>query len=248
MGGYDKKKLVFDRTLTSTMSSLMMAVSISLIVPTIMSVTSPLSESPDSRTDSNITTLSRGTAIVLLILFAMHLNFQLNTHTRLLNARHDQGATHENHENVAGEDSTSTLGLWATGCILITTTLFVIICAFHFVGSVDGMAKALDVSKTFISLVLIPPTGYAAKCVATIAMARRSQMDFVIKSIFCNILQITLLIIPLFVLLGWLLKQPFMLDFNVFEGTILFLALIVMTSIIQDGKSNYFDGIMLMGT
>jgi Ca2+:H+ antiporter len=165
-----------------------------------------------------------------------------------LNPRHNHTTTPENHQNAAGEDLTSTLGLWTTGCILITTTLCVIICAFHLVSSVDGLANALDISKIFISLVLIPPSGYAAKCVTIIVMAKRCQMNFVIKSIIGNILQITLLIIPLLVLLGWLLRQPFMLDFNVFVATTFFLALIVMTCTIQDGMVNYFDGIMLIGT
>jgi Ca2+:H+ antiporter len=230
------------------MSSLMMAVSISLIVPTIMSVTSPSSESPDSRTDSDILILSHTIAITLLTIFVLYLYFQFNTHAWFLNARNDHGATHENHQSVIRADSISMLGLCATSCILICTTLCVIICAFHLVGSVDGLAKALDINKTFISLFLIPPTGYSAKYVTIIAMARRCQMDSVIKSIINSILQIILFIIPFLVLFGWLLKQPFTLDFNLFEATVFFITLIVMTCTIQDGKSNYFDGIMLIGT
>jgi Ca2+:H+ antiporter len=57
-----------------------------------------------------------------------------------------------------------------------------------------------------------------------------------------------MLILPLMVLLGWLLDHHLELDFNIFEATIFFLCLIVMTSTIQDGKANYFDGVMLMGT
>jgi Ca2+:H+ antiporter len=79
-------------------------------------------------------------------------------------------------------------------------------------------------------------------------MAKRCEMDSVMKSIIYSILQIVLLVIPLLILLGWFLDKPFTLGFNIFEATIFFLALIVMTATIQDGKANYFDGIMLIGT
>jgi Ca2+:H+ antiporter len=122
------------------------------------------------------------------------------------------------------------------------------LCAFHLVGSIDGLAKALDINQTFISLVLIPPIGYFAKGITITAMARRCQVDLVMRSIIQSILQITMFIIPLSVLLGWLLNHPLTLDFNVFEAMIFFLSLIVMGSTIQNGKSNYFDGFMLIGT
>jgi Ca2+:H+ antiporter len=120
--------------------------------------------------------------------------------------------------------------------------------AYYLVGSIDGLSQALDINKTFISLVLLPLTGYVSKGVTIIKRARRCEMDFVMKSVVHSILQILLLVIPLLIVLGWLIGQSFTLDFNVFEGTVFFLSLIIMTSTIQDGKCNYFDGIMLIGT
>jgi Ca2+:H+ antiporter len=234
---------MFEKTMTNTLSSLMMAVSFSLIVPTIMSVTSA---GPNSQTDSDTRILSHAISITLLVIFVIYLNFR--AWFLDLNAPNDHDSTHENHQSVPRADSTFTLGLYATGCILLCTMLCAILCAFHLVGSIDGLAKALDVNKTFISLVLIPPISYSARCVTITAMARRCQMNLVMRSIIHSILQITMFIIPLLVLLGWLLKQPLTLDFNVFEATIFFLTLIVMGSTIQDGESNYFNGIMLIGT
>jgi hypothetical protein len=54
-----------------------------------MSATSSLSESLDSRTDSNLLILSPGAATTLLILFATCLYFQSNTHMWFLNPRYD---------------------------------------------------------------------------------------------------------------------------------------------------------------
>ncbi|KAI9654614.1 MAG: hypothetical protein M1829_000900 [Trizodia sp. TS-e1964] len=242
IAGYDKKKLNFDKTMTNTLSSLMMAVSFSLIVPTIMHVTS---EGPVSQTDSDMRILSHAISITLLIIFVSFLNFRVWSLD--LNALNNHDSTVE-HSRVPRADSTFTPGLYATSCILLCTLLCTILCAFHLVGSIDGLATALNINKNFISLVLIPPSGYSARCVTLAAMARRCQMNLVISSIIHSILQITMFILPLLIVLGWLPKQPLTLDFNLFEATIFFLTLIVMSSTIQDGKSNYFSGIMLIGT
>lgn len=73
-------------------------------------------------------------------------------------------------------------------------------------------------------------------------------MPFVMRTVITSILQVTLFIIPFLILFGWVIDQPFALDFNVFNATAFFLTVIVMTSTVQDGKTNYFDGIMMMGT
>jgi len=229
--------------MTNTLSSLMMTVSFSLIVPTVMSVTS---DGPDSQTDSDARILSHAISITLLVVFVIYLNFR--AWFLDLNHQNDHDSAQENHQSDPRADMTFTLSLHATSCILLCTLLCTILCAFHLVGSIDGLSKALDINKTFISLILIPPIGYSARAFTITTMARRSQMDLVMRSIIHSILQITMFILPLLVLLGWLLKQPLTLDFNVFEATIFFLTLIVMSSTIQDGKSNYFDGIMLVGT
>jgi Ca2+:H+ antiporter len=239
-----------------------MAVSITLIVPLLMSVTPPDSDLHGSRTDSDIPILSHAIAIVLAIIFVIYEHFrkwflkdylysrsdQAATQEDHQSDRNDQPASHELHESVVFAGSTHILHLCATGCMLICTTLCAIICAFHLVGSVDGLAKALNISQKFISLVLIPPTGYSAKFVNIVAMARKNEMDSVMRTVLINILQIILFIIPFLILLGWIVNQPFILNFNIFEGIILFLTLVVITCTIQNGKANYFDGIMLIGT
>ena len=228
------------------MSSLMMAVCICLIIPTIMAVTS--SETTPYHVDRDILILSRAIAITLLILCIIYLYFQFGTHSWVLHAGDDNSARHENYQNGAEAHSRSIVVLLATSCILMCSILCVIICAYHLVGNVSGLANALDINETFIGLVLIPPTSYSTKSITIIAAARRCQMHSVMRTVVTGILQITLFIIPFLILFGWVIKVPFTLDFNVFKATVFFLAVIVMTSATQDGTTNYFDGIMLIGT
>ena len=244
IAGYDKDKVPFDKTMTNTLSSLMMAVSFSLLVPTIMAVTT---DGPESKIDNDARILSHAISITLLVIFGIYLNFRAWFLER--NALVDHDSTHEGAQAVpTRQASTAAQNPFTTSFILISTILCAILCAFHLVGSIDGLSQGLEINKTFISLVLIPPIGYSARWGTITGLARSCQMDLVMRSIIHSILQITMLILPLMVLLGWVLDQPLTLDFNIFQATIFFLSLIVMTSTIQDGKANYFDGVMLMGT
>jgi Ca2+:H+ antiporter len=246
------------------MSSLMMVASVCLIVPTTMSSTL---DSPEARTDGDILILSHGTAITLFILFVVYLYFQHKTHVFLfLDAPNDGSVRNEERDNpnvaeerdnpnVAEErhnpnvaEEEPTLGPWAAGCVLITTTLCVIGCASYLVDSVDGLAKAMDVGKTFIGLVLIPTACNAAKCVNAIATSRRTRMDLAVRAIVGSVLQIALFVTPFLVLLGWIIEQPMTFNFDLFEGAVLFLAVIVVSCLIQDGRTNYFEGAMMVGT
>lgn len=220
-----------------------MAVSFALIIPTITSVTAA-EGTPDSKTENDIRILSHAISITLLIIFLIYLNFR----AWFLKSQNDQDVTLDNHQHVGRALSVFAHGLVGTSCVLLGATLCATACVYHLVGSIDDISNILGFNETFVSLVLIPPVGYASKCVNISAMARRCDVDSVMKSIIYSILQIVLFIIPLLILLGWILDKPFTLDFNIFEGTIFFLALIVMTATIQDGKANYFDGIMLVGT
>jgi Ca2+:H+ antiporter len=226
----------------------MIVASVCLIVPTAMSSTL---DSPDARTDGDILNLSHGTAIILFMLFVVYLYFQHKTHTFLfLDAPNDGNVTNgeRDNSNVAEEEPRPTLGPWSAGCVLITATLCVTRCASYLVDSVDGLAKTMDVGNTFIGLVLIPTACNAAKCVNAVATSRKIRMDLAVRAIIGSVLQIALFVTPLLVLLGWNLEQPMRFNFDIFEGAVLFLTVIVVSCLIQDGRTNYFEGAMMVGT
>jgi Ca2+:H+ antiporter len=113
IAGYDKQKLIFNKTMTNTMSTLMMAVSFCLIVPTVMSVTSSAEKTKD-QLDSDTQILSHAIAITLLIIFFIYLRFRA-----WFDAQNDRGATHETHENESGANSAlSRGGLRNRNCLL----------------------------------------------------------------------------------------------------------------------------------
>jgi Ca2+:H+ antiporter len=225
----------------------MMVVSISLIIPTMVSInmdeTKPV---PISR--GEIIFLSHGTAIVLLILFFVYMIFRLQTHKSLFSyGQYEPRTGHQGSDNMVQEDPDASLGIWTVCCILITTTAPACVCVWYLLDSVDGMAEARNMSKEFIGFILIPAVGNAAKCI-TIAASSRRSIDLAIRTIMSSVLNNLLFMFPFSILLGWIAGRPMYLNFDQFEATVFFLAIIVMTCLIQYGKTNYFEGAMLIGT
>jgi Ca2+:H+ antiporter len=229
------------------MSSLMMVSSVSLLVPTTMSPLDPSDITAEAAMGNDILIVSRSTAIILLALFIVYLHFQLKTHRVLFLDPSDTPGTpsQERINRLAPEEmQRATLSSWAALGVLIATICGTIWCAFYLVNSINGLAKSLNISRTFIGLVLIPTMGNIAKFATSIG----NKIDLTIRATIGSALQITLLIAPSLVLLGWIIDQPMILRFDVFEAAVFLLAIMVVNYIIQDGKTNYFEGFMLMGT
>jgi hypothetical protein len=59
-------------------------------------------------------------------------------------------------------------------------------------------------------------------------------------------LQIGLLVTPVLVLAGWAINQPMTLFFEDFETIILFASVLIVNYLIQDGRSNWLEGVLLL--
>ena len=53
---------------------------------------------------------------------------------------------------------------------------------------------------------------------------------------------------PINVLIGWALNVNMSLQFGLFETIATFIAVLIANSICSDGKSNWLEGVMLLGT
>nr|GMD90309.1 vacuolar cation/proton exchanger 3-like [Ipomoea batatas] len=58
--------------------------------------------------------------------------------------------------------------------------------------------------------------------------------------------QIAMFGIPFSVVVGWITGQPMNLDFQLFETATLFMSVLVVAFMLQEGTSNYFKGLMLL--
>ncbi|OCL04958.1 calcium/proton exchanger [Glonium stellatum] len=238
----------FNKAMVDSLSSLMVITAAALILPT--ALYSTFSSSKSSKIGDKILTFSRASAIVLFILYAMYLYFQLGTHPHLfLNSPTDESVTtgERDSENAAEEQQVPALGLHSASIILITATLGIMVCTHYFIDSVDETAKALHITKTFIAAVLIPIASNAPEFASVVAASRSGKINFAIGVIVGSILQIGLFVIPFLVTLGWIIQQPMTLYFEMFQTSILFFAVLVVNRLIQEGKYTYIQGAMLVG-
>ncbi|KAH0843532.1 calcium/proton exchanger [Fonsecaea monophora] len=234
VGGLRYPEQSFNSTVASTMSSLMTVATSSLIIPaTLYAVMSN-----NKAQDDNIMILSRGTSIILLLIYVAYLYFQLKSHANLF----DDSEAQEQE----GEEP-QLLGPWAAGIVLVLITLLVAICAEYLVDSIDAIVEEAHISKTFIGLILIPIVGNAAEHVTAVIVAWKNKMDLAIGVAIGSSLQIAIFVTPFLVVLGWIMDRPMTLHFETFETVSFFLASLVVVLLIQDGKSNYLEGLLCLG-
>lgn len=240
VGGLRHREQSFNSTVASTMSSLMAVASASLIIPA--TLYAAMSKSEQSARD-NILILSHGTSIILLVIYVMYLYFQLRSHADLFEESNDA----ETAEGGEGEEEERLLNPVAATVALIVVTILVAICADYLVGSIDSIVERTGMSKTFIGLVLIPIVGNAAEHVTAVVVAYKDKMDLAIGVAIGSSLQIALFVTPFLVILGWIMGIEMTLHFQTFETVAFFISGLVVTLLIQDGKSNYLEGGMCLG-
>jgi Ca2+:H+ antiporter len=178
--------------------------------------------------------LSRGTAIVMLIIYGLFLFFQLNTHK-------------EFYADSDGPEEKPEMTLPVAIGMLAVITVIVGVCSEYLVNSIDGVTTAWGISETFAGIVLLPIVGNAAEHLTAVTVAMKNKLDLSIGVAVGSSQQIAMMVIPLLVILGWIIDQPMSLCFDIFETAVLFMTVIVVHSLIMDGESNWLEGAMLMG-
>ena len=136
--------------IAQTLSSFMFVATGALILPAAFDAALPQSH----QAQTGVLALSRGTSIILLILYALFLVFQLKTHVSVFNT---EDVVNESGE---GEQKIVLSPLFAASAILVVAVA-VSFCSDYLVGSIDDVVKAFGISKTFIGLILVPIVGNA---------------------------------------------------------------------------------------
>ncbi len=217
----------------------------------------------------NVTRVSRGIAVVFLFTYAACLFFQLKTHASMYNTpgpktkRRSQnedvvntnavGSTEERSPVVQAMDALTQnseepseqaqVRLWVAILTLVVSTIFVGICADFMTRAINDMSPRNGtgkLSRTFVGLILVPIVGNAAEHATAVTMAIKDKMDLAIGVAIGSSTQIALGVIPFVVVVGWILGNEDMnLAFDGFQIALLIAAVFLISSLIQDGKSNW---------
>ncbi|OAA48891.1 Calcium/proton exchanger [Beauveria brongniartii RCEF 3172] len=246
---------VFSAAVAQTTCSLMTLSSASLVLPAALYAVMDHNGSNAKR--ESILVFSRGTAIILLLLYVLYLIFQLRTHSNLFDpesqinvsaaATDDDTTQTPEIEAAAHEHHEPAMGPIASLAVLVVTTILVAICADYLVGSIDDIVASTNMSKAFIGLILLPIVGNAAEHVTAVVVAVRNKMDLAMGVAIGSSIQIALGVTPFLVIVGWIMDKDMTLRFELFQTVSFAVSVLVVTYTVQDGKSNYLEGAMLIG-
>ena len=139
------------------------------------------------------------------------------------------------------ERETPTLSKLSGFLTLAISTALVGVCAESMVGSIDAITEGGAISRTFVGLILLPIVGNAAEHATAVTVACKDKMDLAIGVAIGSSIQIALLVIPLSVVLGWILgKEAMDLSFDDFQVIVLFVTILLVSYLINDGESHWY--------
>ena len=250
-GGIRYKEQYFSQENVGLQSSMLFLAIIGLAIPTILVNTLNADSANTSiENQSNIQILSDILAFLLLAIYIAGIIFTFFTHKHLFLTQshfdHKKDQKEEGRVKEEGHSSSTTswskrksfvfLGLSMAGVIAISEIL---------VGSVEVTAKQFGFGELFVGAIIIGIVGNAAEHSSAIVLARKGKIELSIGIAAGSGTQIALFVVPILVIAGILMNQPFSLVFTLFELVTIFLAAIILNLISRDGKSNWFEGILL---
>ena len=250
-GGIRYKEQYFSQENVGLQSSMLFLAIIGLATPTILVNTLNADSANTSiQNQLNIQILSDILAFLLLAIYIAGIIFTFFTHKHLFLTQshfdHKKDQKEEGRVQEEGHSSSTTswskrksflfLGLSMAGVIAISEIL---------VGSVEVTAKQFGFGELFVGAIIIGIVGNAAEHSSAIVLARKGKIELSIGIAAGSGTQIALFVVPILVIAGILMNQPFSLVFTLFELVTIFLAAIILNLISRDGKSNWFEGILL---
>jgi len=234
-GGVKHKEQIFNRENAGLQSSLIFLAIIGLAIPTILSTT--VLKPIDLVNQLKLQILSDVLAIVLICVYVAGILFTFFTHKHLFVAPGGADEVLEqNHNRWSKRKSFLILAASMVGVVAVSEIL---------VGSVEETSKQFGFGELFVGAIIVGIVGNAAEHSSAILLARKGKIDLSIGIAAGSGTQIALFVVPILVMVGIILGQPFTLEFTLYELATLFLAAIIMNLIAHDGKSNWFEGIML---
>ena len=244
-GGFRFKEQKFSRENIGFQSSMLFLAIIGLAVPTIMAYTVlPPSEHP-----GEIQLLSDSLAIILIIVYILGIIFTFFTHKHLFVQPEEPAiAAGNGAQPAAAHDDDDHHGHWSkkkSFILLAASMAGVIVVSEILVGSVEATGEELGFGELFVGAIIVGIVGNAAEHSSAILLARKGKMELSIGIAAGSGTQIALFVVPILVFAGIALGQPFSLVFTLFELAVIFLAAIILNLIVHDGRSNWFEGVML---
>ncbi|KAG9141037.1 hypothetical protein Leryth_012614 [Lithospermum erythrorhizon] len=237
---HHKKVQVFSKATALVNSGLLLMAVMGILLPAVLHFTHT-----EVHFGKSELALSRFSSCIMLIAYASYLFFQLKIQSNLYSPI--EGHEHENNsEDTAEEEEVPEITLWESIGWLAVLTLYISVLSGYLVDAIQGASDSLNIPVAFISVILLPIVGNAAEHASAIMFAMKDKLDISLGVAIGSSTQISMFVIPFCVVVGWIMGKPMDLNFQLFETASLFITVLVVAFMLQEGTSNYFKGLMLV--
>ncbi|KAG2575288.1 vacuolar cation/proton exchanger 3-like [Panicum virgatum] len=230
------KDQVFSKATAVVNSGLLLMAVMGLMFPAVLHFTHS-----EVRQGASEVALSRFSSCIMLVAYASYLYFQLSGRSNIYSPI--------GSEEVPNEDATeeeAEIGMWEAVTWLAVLTLWVSVLSEYLVNAIEGASDSLNLPVAFISVILLPIVGNAAEHASAIMFAMKDKLDITLGVAIGSSTQISMFVIPFCVVVGWIMGQKMDLNFQLFETATLFITVLVVAFMLQDGAANYLKGLMLI--
>lgn len=235
LGGLKNGIQHFDREGAGMAAAMMTLAVIGLLLPTNLGIVHQVqlgvSISSDFH-DQALDTLSKAIAIILLLLYLLHIVFQF---------RQPAAAEIEQSE-VAPAGDAQKWSVRKASILLLAATLGIAIVSEIFSGTVEPFGESMGLNLLFLGVVIIPLAGNVSELLVGVRMARSDKLDLSLSISSNSAMQVALFVAPLLALISPLFGPELTLYFSVFEVFPLVLAVLTSIVITSDGVSNWMEG------
>lgn len=269
--GFVRKEQAFNKDGAGASTSCLLVAATGVAIPTLFA-----SEQGTSDVDRSLQ-LSRYCAIIMACVYGFFLIFQLGTHKhhfedvgsdekedpaiRTSNGGNEIRTSNGGNEvgrltrrsSIVGvmreeEEEEKVMSPITSTVVLLLATIVIAQLSELMVGSIEDVSEDYDIPKSFIGLILLPIVGNAAEHMTAVVAAFKGKMDLAIGVAVGSSTQIALLVVPFSIMIGWYFDEPMDLNFGTFFSGIFLLAVFLVTSVLNDGSSNWLEGLMLIAT
>ena len=183
--------------------------------------------------------LSLGCTIVLLLLLAANLVFQLKTHADSF----DEVDANEEDPDSMGPG----LNVKAAALILPLTLFFITACARNFIRSLPPILERSGLNRNFMGFVLLPFLSGTEEQFTAMIVAYKDKADLAISVCIVGIMQTVLFVMPVLLIIGAMTNHPLNFFFDRWETMAVLCAAVLLTALVLRGTSNYLDGLLCLG-
>jgi Ca2+:H+ antiporter len=232
LGGWKYKELRFSRLAAESGSGMMVLAAVSLVIPAIYALVTGHGH------PEHIEAISLDISIVLILTYAASLVFSLKTHRRLFASDQEDAAMELQEGKPWSLAASLSVLLVAAGLVGFVSELLV--------HALDAAGEALGLRKVFMGVVVVAVVGNAAEHSTAVLVALKGKMDLALGIAMGSSMQIALFVAPLLVIVGHFTGMPLGLEFTVLEVVAVILSVGAVALLIQDGKTNWFEGFQLL--